>query len=57
MSTILEAADQGNRNRLSEREKRRLRNAVARRKLERMREDKTLQRWLTDVWNEPWRER
>ncbi len=37
---------------LSEREKKRLRNARARRKLERLREEKALRRWLTDVWDE-----
>lgn len=36
----------------SEREKRRVRNARARRKLERLREEKALKQWLTDVWDE-----
>ena len=37
----------------SERQHRALRNAIARRKLEQMREEKALQRYLTDVWDEP----
>ncbi|MGD8853016.1 MAG: hypothetical protein PVI28_11510 [Gammaproteobacteria bacterium] len=37
----------------TERERRALRNAIARRKLENRREEKALHRWLTDVWDEP----
>jgi len=37
----------------SAREKQRLRNAAARRKLEARRERKLLRRQLTDVWDEP----
>ena len=38
---------------LSEREKKRLRNAIARRKLERLREAEALEMHLRDVWDEP----
>ncbi len=37
----------------TERQRRALRNAIARRKLERMREEKTLNWFITDVWDEP----
>jgi len=37
----------------SERQRRALRNAIARRKLERMREEKALHWFITDVWDEP----
>ena len=36
----------------SERQHRALRNAIARRKLEQMREEKALQWFITDVWDE-----
>ncbi len=37
----------------TERQRRALRNAIARRKLEQMREEKTLSWFITDVWDEP----
>jgi hypothetical protein len=37
----------------SERQRRALRNAIARRKLEQMREEKALHWFITDVWDEP----
>ena len=37
----------------SERQRRALRNAIATRKLEQMREDKALHWFITDVWDEP----
>ena len=36
----------------TERQRQELRNALARRKLENLREQKVLHRWLTDVWDE-----
>jgi hypothetical protein len=38
---------------LSDRAMKQLRNARARRKLEKLRDDQALQRWITDVWDEP----
>ena len=37
----------------SEQQRRALRNAMARRRLEHMREEKYLHRFLTEVWDEP----
>ena len=37
----------------SERQRQALRNAIARRKLEQMREEKALHWFVTDVWDEP----
>jgi hypothetical protein len=37
----------------SERQRRALRNAIARRKLEQMREEKALHWFINDVWDEP----
>jgi len=50
----MEALDENTESLLSrsERQHRALRNAIARRKLERMREEKALQWFTTDVWDE-----
>jgi hypothetical protein len=37
----------------SEQQRRALRNAMARRRLEQMREEKSLHRFVTEVWDEP----
>ena len=37
----------------TERQHQALRNAIARRRLEQMREEKDLHRYVTDVWDEP----
>lgn len=37
----------------TDKQRRALRNAIARRKLEQMREEKALHRFITDVWDEP----
>lgn len=37
----------------SERQRQALRNAIAKRKLEQMREEKALHWFITDVWEEP----
>ncbi len=37
----------------TERQRRALRNAIARRKLEQMREERRLNLFITEVWNEP----
>jgi hypothetical protein len=39
--------------RLSERRLRRLRNAIARRKLQDLHDEKLLQSWLAEVWDQP----
>jgi len=41
------------RKRLSGRNLRRLRNAIARRKLQNLHEEKVLQSWLAEVWDQP----
>jgi hypothetical protein len=41
------------RKRLSDRDLRRLRNAMARRKLQDLHEEKVLQSWLAEVWDQP----
>ena len=37
--------------RLADKDRRRIRNAMARRNLERMRDEKALQYWLADIWD------
>lgn len=39
--------------RLSDKDLRRLRNAMARRKLQYLHEDKLLQSWMAEVWDQP----
>lgn len=41
------------RKRLSGRDLRRLRNAIARRKLQNLHEEKVLQSWVAEVWDQP----
>jgi len=40
-------------NRVSKRKANRFRQAVARRRIQELRDDKLLRNWLTEVWDEP----
>ena len=51
MDTMSEQIPSGS-NHHTARDTKRLRNAIARRKIQRLRERQALREWLTDVWDE-----
>lgn len=52
-STRAESKSVGSCRKLSDRSLRRLRNAIARRKLQDLHDEKVLQSWLAEVWEQP----